>query len=58
LPVHHPELNPIEIIWAVVKNECGRLLKKGTKFSEVKARLEENFAKVKESTCKGTYQKI
>ncbi len=23
LPVHHPELNPIELVWATVKNHCG-----------------------------------
>lgn len=27
LPVHHPELNPVETIWAIVKNECGKLLR-------------------------------
>ena len=58
LPVHHPELNPIELIWAIVKNECGRLLRKGIKFGEVREHLEESFAKITAETCRKVYEKI
>jgi hypothetical protein len=58
LPVHHPELNPIELIWAIVKNECGRLLRHGVKFAEVREHLEQAFDKVTASTCCKLYHKI
>jgi len=28
LPVHHPELNPIELVWGFAKNECARQIHK------------------------------
>ncbi len=36
----HPELNPIETLWAIVKNECGKLLRQGIQFKQVRAHLE------------------
>ena len=36
LPVHHPELNPIEIDWGIVKNECARLYRSGVTFKQVR----------------------
>ncbi len=36
LPVHHPELNPIELLWGIVKNECARLLREGVTFKPVR----------------------
>ena len=51
LPVHHPELNPIETIWAIVKNECGRLLRSGIEFKEVRLHLEKAFTKISAYTC-------
>ena len=58
LPVHHPELNPIELVWAIIKNECGRLLRQGVKFNEVRDRLEQAFEKVTATTCGKLYDNI
>ncbi len=58
LPVHHPELNPIETIWAIVKNECGKLLRQGIKFKEVRQHLEIAFSNITSETCQGLYNKI
>lgn len=58
LPVHHPELNPIELVWAIVKNECGRVLRQGVKFTEVRDHLEKACEKVTAATCRGLYDKI
>jgi hypothetical protein len=58
LPVHHPELNPIELIWAIVKNECGRLLRQGVKFPEVREHLQAAFHNITAATCDKLYQKI
>lgn len=58
LPVHHPELNPIELVWAIVKNECGRLLRQGVKFTEVRDHLEQACEKITAATCRGLYDKI
>ncbi|MCP4355032.1 MAG: hypothetical protein GY793_05255 [Proteobacteria bacterium] len=58
LPVHHPELNPIETIWAIVKNECGKLLRQGIRFKEVRMHLEKAFSHITAETCKGLYDKI
>jgi len=58
LPVHHPELNPIETIWAIVKNECGKLLRQGIKFKEVRQHLEIAFSHITSETCQGLYDKI
>ena len=51
LPVHHPELNPIEVIWGIVKNECGRLLRNGITFKQVKNHLETAFDNITSHTC-------
>ena len=58
LPVHHPELNPIETIWAIVKNECGKLLRQGIQFKEVREHLEAAFYHITPETCQGLYDKI
>ena len=58
LPVHHPELNPIELVWAIVKNECGRLLRNGIKFMEVRDHLESAFSNISPDICGGLYKKI
>jgi len=58
LPVHHPELNPIETIWAIVKNECGKLLRQGIPFQEVRKHLEIAFQNITSETCQGLYDKI
>jgi transposase len=43
LPVHHPELNPIELVWATVKHYCGTLSSNSTSFKEQRQHLEESF---------------
>ncbi len=58
LPVHHPELNPIETVWAVVKNECGRLLRSGKKFKEVRLHLEKAFTKISAHTCHKLFESV
>ena len=58
LPVHHPELNPIEYVWAIVKNECGRLLRSGVKFKDVKENLKKAFEKISPETCRKLYEKV
>jgi transposase len=58
LPVHHPELNPIELVWGIVKNECGRLLRNGIKFLEVREHLVNAFDKITSVTCSKLHEKI
>jgi len=58
LPVHHPELNPIETIWAIVKNACGKLIRQGIQFQEVRQHLETAFTAITSQTCQGLYEKI
>ncbi len=58
LPVHHPELNPIELVWGIVKNEFGCLLRNGTKFIEVRDHLVKAFDKITPTTCLNLYEKI
>ena len=58
LPVHHPELNPIELVWAIVKNECARLLRTGTQFKEVRQHLETAFARLSPTTCQKLYETV
>ena len=43
LPVHHPELNPIELVWATVKHYCGTIFSNSTSFKEQRQHLEESF---------------
>ncbi len=58
LPVHHPELNPIELVWGIVKNGCGRMLREGVKFKEVRNHLENALNNISSDTCRKLYQKI
>jgi hypothetical protein len=58
LPVHHPELNPIELVWGITKNECGRLLRDGVKFIEVRKHLINAFDKITATTCLKLCDKI
>lgn len=43
LPVHHPELNPIELVWATAKNYCGSVFSNDTSFKEQRQNLEKSF---------------
>lgn len=58
LPVHHPELNPIELIWGIVKNDCGRKLREGIKFTEVREHLVNALNNISPDTCHKLYRKI
>lgn len=58
LPVHHPELNPIELLWGIVKNECARLLRSGVTFKQVRLHLKNAFDNVPSETFKKMYDKI
>ena len=51
LPVHHPELNPIELIWALVKNKCTKKLRNGMSFKDILANLKEEFGFVSIGPC-------
>lgn len=55
LPVHHPELNPIELLWGIVKNECARLERKGVTFKQVRLHLENAFDNVPSETFRKLY---
>jgi transposase len=55
-PPYHPELQPIEICWGIVKNECARncnFTMKG-----LQETLEQAFLKVTQKTCRKIIQKI
>ena len=45
LPPYHPELNPIELIWAMVKNWVGRH-NTAFNFNEVERLAREKFAAI------------
>ena len=55
-PPYHPELQPIEICWGVVKNEIGRNCDFTMKNLEVQ--LEKAFDKVTNKTCGKIIKKI
>ena len=55
-PPYHPELQPIEICWGIVKNHIGR--RANLTVSDLKIQLEEGFEKVKPSTCLKIIRKI
>ena len=58
LPVHHPELSPIELVWALGKNTCAKQLRDGVSFQDVRHHLEEAFAELSEETCVKLYTHI
>ena len=55
-PPYHPELQPIEICWGVVKNQIARSCD-FTMLNLLK-QLDEAFSKVNASTCIGIIKKI
>lgn len=55
-PPYHPELQPIEICWGIVKNHIARNCK--FTLSNLKVKLEEGFTKVTPSTCTKIIKKI
>jgi len=55
-PPYHPELQPIEVCWGVVKNHIARNC--DFTLSNLKTQLEDGFTKVKPSTCIKIIRKI
>jgi len=55
-PPYHPELQPIEVCWGVVKNHIARNC--DFTLSNLKSQLEEGFTKVAPSTCAKIIKKI
>jgi len=55
-PPYHPELQPIELCWGIVKNHIARHC--DFTLSNLKSQLEEGFNKVDASTCVKVIQKI
>ena len=59
LPVHHPELNPIELVWATVKNYCGAVFSNSTSFKEQRQHLEASFKKdITPEYCTKVYEHV
>jgi transposase len=55
-PPYHPELQPIETCWAIVKNHVAR--HNDCTMKKVQILLEEGFAKVKAKTCQKIIKKL
>ena len=59
LPVHHPELNPIELVWATVKHYCGTIFSNSTSFKEQRQHLEESFGRdITPEYCAKVYEHV
>jgi len=56
--VIHPELNPIELVWGIVKNECARQMKKGLSFKKVREHLEKALSDVSPELCVKLYEHV
>ncbi|RHY94243.1 hypothetical protein DYB35_001234 [Aphanomyces astaci] len=52
-PPHHSDLQPIELVWAIVKGQAGRRYQDISKFHEVKARIQQAFADLTPYKIKG-----
>ena len=52
----HPELQPIELCWGIVKNHIARNC--DFTYENLKLQLEEGFSKVDASTCEKIIRKI
>ena len=55
-PPYHPELQPIETCWAVVKNQIAR--KNKFTMTDLVAQLDDAFDRVTEETCSGLINKV
>ena len=59
LPVHHPELSPIELVWNTAKGECARLFTNTTSFREQRIRLENAFnSKTDSEYCSEAFRHV
>jgi transposase len=57
LPVHHPELSPIELYWGYAKNKVAATYHNGRKFKEVKKLIHEYLDEGAERCAKKWYWK-
>ncbi len=55
-PPYHPELQPIEICWAVLKNQIARNC--DFTMNNLLVQLEEAFGSVTQKTCTGAINKV
>ena len=55
-PTYHPELQPLETCWAVVKNQIAR--KSKFTMAHLLEQLDDAFASVPEETCSGVIKKV
>ena len=55
-PPYHPELQPIETCWAVVKNQIAR--KSKVSMAHLLEQLNDAFDSVTEETCTGLIKKM
>jgi transposase len=55
-PPYHPELQPIEICWGILKNEVARHC--DFTLSNLKIQLEQAFDKITATTCQGIINKV
>src|SRR5687768_6145079 len=55
-PPYHPELQPIETCWAVVKNQIAR--KSKFTMAHLLEQLDDAFDSVTEETCSGLIKKV
>lgn len=55
-PQYHPELQPIELCWGVVKNYCAK--KCDYTMDKLKIHLEDGFKQVTSNTLKGILKKV
>ena len=55
-PPYHPELQPIETCWAVVKNQVARNCK--FTMAHLLEQLDDAFESVTEETCSGLIKKV
>ena len=55
-PPYHPELQPIELCWGIVKNHIARNC--DFTMENLKIQLEEGFGKINEKTCGNIIRKI
>src|SRR2546429_2398665 len=59
LPVHHPELNPSELVGATGKNYCGAVFSKSTSFKEQRQHLEASCKKdITPAYCTKVYEHV
>jgi len=59
LPIHHPELNPIELVWATAKNYCAKMYSNTTTFKEQRYNLEKSLHNdITQEYCIKAYQHV